>query len=133
MQTQRITFPDGSVLWRCPVCREAYGFEKLTCCESGTPTAFRAARRVKRFSDGPGTKLKKILESYGVREKKGCGCSGLAAMMNRWGPAKCRTNMPVIVEHLQKQAAERYWIVPPKLTIERLVEKAIQESERASE
>lgn len=53
---------------------------------------------------GPGTELKKILEKFGIRAKKDCGCSGYADVMDLKGPAWCLANLGEVTERLKNQA-----------------------------
>jgi glycosyltransferase involved in cell wall biosynthesis len=55
-------------------------------------------------SEGPGTELKKILESYGLQGGEGCGCNAMAQKMNNWGPEGCRKNMSEITAILERNA-----------------------------
>ena len=54
--------------------------------------------------EGPGTEMKKILQSYGLREMRNCGCNAMADNMNLWGSQGCREHMDVITEFLKNNA-----------------------------
>lgn len=56
--------------------------------------------------DGPGTELKKILESYGLQASENCGCNHMARQMNLWGPEAClaESNLNYTKEFLKNNA-----------------------------
>lgn len=81
---------------------------------------------------GPGTALKAILLSMGIKAGK-CSCNAMATKMDRWGPSGCREHLPEIVASLVKEANRRKWmkVIPMKgLWAEMLVNQAIEASEK---
>lgn len=69
-------------------------------------------RHAQPFLQGPGTQLKRILETFGITAQSGCGCDSMVARMNRWGVAGCREHLPEIVAHLEHEAKARGWRMP---------------------
>jgi hypothetical protein len=59
---------------------------------------------------GVGDHFHRLAKSYfGADYQEDCGCSDLADLMNRWGPAGCRKNRAKLVDRLQRKAAEAGW------------------------
>jgi glycosyltransferase involved in cell wall biosynthesis len=56
--------------------------------------------------DGPGTELKTILASYGLKATENCGCNTMANQMNLWGPENClkEDNLTYISKMLEANA-----------------------------
>lgn len=80
---------------------------------------------------GPGTELKKLLSWFASPSKK-CNCSTKAALMDSWGPQKCRQQREVIVTWLVDEAVGL--AVPrqlvPKSAIRAIVTLAINTAEK---
>jgi hypothetical protein len=51
-----------------------------------------------------GTELKELLASLGVTESTGCGCTDLAAQMDRNGIAWCKANAGALSDRLRDNA-----------------------------
>jgi hypothetical protein len=70
----------------------------------GTPRATLAP-------PGPGTHLARILTEVGIHEPGCCGCGGLAASMDAWGPAGCRepANEATILAQLRENYDKLGW------------------------
>lgn len=66
---------------------------------------------VAHLNQGPGTELKRILESLGI-EPGNCRCNSMVKKMNRWGSAGCHAHLREIVDHLEFQARARGWKLP---------------------
>ncbi len=58
---------------------------------------------------GPGTELKKLLESLGLTPVAGCGCESRVATMNQWGVPGCESRRPEIESWLRAEAAKLGW------------------------
>lgn len=58
---------------------------------------------------GPGTELKALIASLGIQPKPNCGCNRLAAEMDAWGVAGCRTRHHEICGRIKDNAAEWGW------------------------
>ena len=56
---------------------------------------------------GAGTELQRILGWFGIHPSRGCGCAGLATMMDFRGPDWCLTYLERIVSHMQAEAQRR--------------------------
>ena len=81
---------------------------------------------------GPGTELKKLLGSFGIRSKeKGCGCRSYQKKMDKGGPQWCRDHKQEIIDHLAKEAKKRK-LPFIRLAAEKLVELAIRRAEKDS-
>lgn len=81
---------------------------------------------------GPGTELKLVLKSIGIRAAD-CSCDSMARRMDKWGGAGCREHMDEIVASLVKEADRRKWMkfIPMKaMWAEELVNRAIEASEK---
>ena len=66
---------------------------------------------------GPGTELKKLLLSLGLRSNAGCDCNVKAAQMDRWGAAGCRERRDEITQWLRDNAKERGWVEKAKAAV----------------
>ena len=55
-------------------------------------------------STGVGTELSKLIPSWAVQFKKGCGCKDMQKKMDRWGPDGCEAREDEIVAHLLSQS-----------------------------
>jgi hypothetical protein len=77
----------------------------------------RKQRIVKKptWGGGVGTELKDLLKSIGIEEKSGCGCSDMAAKMDKWGVEGCRTHRNDILKWLRGKQKEVTWV--EKITI----------------
>lgn len=51
--------------------------------------------------NGPGTELQTLLESMGLKAKKGCSCKAMVRQMNRWGIEGCRENRAWIIARMK--------------------------------
>jgi hypothetical protein len=51
---------------------------------------------------GPGTELKRLLESLHLQSQAGCGCDAMVLQMNVWGVEGCRAHRAIIVEKLRE-------------------------------
>ena len=79
--------------------------------------------------DGPGTRLKRKLNSWGFKEQKGkCPCLRYARKMNLNGPKWCRKNQKRIVGWLRKSAKGRR-LPFSQLIANRWIRQAIEEYE----
>lgn len=58
-------------------------------------------------SGGPGTELKAILSTLGIRATSTCSCNSKAAQMDAWGPDGCERNFETIIGWLESQANAR--------------------------
>jgi len=56
---------------------------------------------------GPGTELKELLESIGIKEDPSCDCNARMEQMDRWGVNGCRQNRETIVGWL-KEGKDRW-------------------------
>jgi hypothetical protein len=72
-----------------------------------------------------GCALKELVDWFGIKEKKGCGCKEMMSQMNAWGVDGCRERMPVIVAHLREKSLERGFVPLPDIAFRGLVELAI--------
>lgn len=59
---------------------------------------------------GPGTELKRMLESYGVETREDCGCRGLQLQMDELGVEGCRTNFDAIADQIRKNGEKWEWL-----------------------
>ena len=59
--------------------------------------------------EGPGTELKKILESLGITGSVGCDCNAKMNQMNAWGVKGCIEHRGEIIEWLRQQRDKRGW------------------------
>lgn len=114
---------------------ESSGKKYLIAWEEGRGPGQRETKPAKtkpqKPPSGPGTELKSLFHWLGI-EDTGCGgCGGMAARMDRWGPAQCRNNLKRIVDHLEKQAAERN-LPFSRFAATKLVRLAIWKAERKS-
>lgn len=59
---------------------------------------------------GPGTELKLLLDTLGVRPREGCACKSRMTQMNQWGVAGCEQNRDEIIRWLKDEAGKtRGW------------------------
>jgi hypothetical protein len=56
---------------------------------------------------GCGQELKATLKLIGIEAAPGCSCNARAAMMDDWGPAKCREELETILDWLKEEADKR--------------------------
>lgn len=62
--------------------------------------------------EGPGTELKQVFESLGIRQKSGCLCNIILRRMNNAGPEGCRSQRNELVEQIRTNATQfgiRHW------------------------
>lgn len=85
------------------------------------------------LDEGPGTELRKILDSIGVREPVDCDCKSYANLMDTWGADECNRKKQEIISHLNIQAIT--WLDMIKvalagyLTTDALVTEAIRRAD----
>jgi hypothetical protein len=58
---------------------------------------------------GPGTELKKILESLGIQSSPTCDCRSKASQMDLWGVEGCRENRETIIEWMRAGQGRWGW------------------------
>lgn len=68
---------------------------------------------------GPGTELKKLLATVGIKASPNCSCNAKAAQMDAWGPDECESRREEIVSWLGEEAVRR------KLPFSRLVARQV--------
>lgn len=78
----------------------AWEFSKIYRPCSGSPSETPAEPSA--VSEGPGTELKKIFDSIGIKQKSGCPCPARMAEMNRRGIQGCIDTKPEILGWLQE-------------------------------
>ncbi len=86
-----------------------------------------------KYKGGPGTELKILLKRLFIRASGGCGCDGMAANMDRWGPAGCREpkHRAEILDQMAKEAKKR-GLIFVRPAADAMVEFAIRKAERGS-
>lgn len=62
---------------------------------------------VPRESSGPGTELKKLLESIGIKASPTCKCNKTAKKMDKWGPEESLLHIEEIVDVMEATAKTR--------------------------
>lgn len=80
---------------------------------------------------GPGTELKRLLESFGITAGPNCACRAMMLRMDLHGPAWCEGHIDEIVAVMVKEAKRRDWmrLLPGKVfAAEALVRRAIARS-----
>lgn len=80
---------------------------------------------------GPGTELKKLLESLGLKSNAGCSCNAKAEEMDRWGVDGCKQRREEIAGWLRANAKERGWWEKAKATALAIVKGAAFELDPA--
>lgn len=60
-----------------------------------------------RPSSGPGTELKALLASFGIKATSGCKCNSMARQMDSWGPDESLKHIEEIVDVMQETAKSR--------------------------
>ena len=78
---------------------------------------------------GPGTELKRLLGSLGMRSTSGCPCDQRALLMDEQGPGWCRENLEVIVEWMREEANNR-GLPFVSMLAKLLILRAIRDAER---
>lgn len=63
--------------------------------------------RISKLEGGPGTELKKLLASLGIKPEKNCACNARARVMDRQGCDWCEQHIDVIVGWLREEAEKR--------------------------
>ncbi len=134
--------PDGGIRYCCEVC--GYGRTKPILIDRVghfPDKHYRACDVDKSF--GPGTALHRLIEQLGFTVDEGCGCAGMIANMDKWGPEGCRgEHLKEITERLEKKRSEASLIAKTKaaalalakglpLSIPELLELAIEQSEQS--
>ncbi len=85
-----------------------------------------------------GSQLESLIPDWAVKNKSGCGCSDMAARMDKYGINWCEDNKNTIVAHLMAQSEHlipAFKLVPKtmkKLIAEQLVNKAIENARKAT-
>jgi len=85
-----------------------------------------------------GSQLESLIPDWAVKNKSGCGCSDMAAKMDRYGIVWCEDNKNTIVAHLMSQSEHlipAFKLVPKtmkKIVAEQLVNKAIENARKAT-
>jgi len=85
-----------------------------------------------------GSQLEMLIPDWAVKNKSGCGCSDMAARMDKYGINWCEDNKSTIVAHLMSQSEHlipAFKLVPKtmkKLVAEQLVNKAIENAKKAT-
>lgn len=75
-------------------------FDRIHADFSLTPPRGRAAR-------GPGTILKEMLATVGIRSTTTCACNSTARKMDDWGPERSLEHIEEIVDVMARTARER--------------------------
>jgi hypothetical protein len=60
-----------------------------------------------RRPGGPGTELKKLLQTIGITATPGCSCNKRAATMDAKGADWCEAHIDEVVSWLREEAAKR--------------------------
>lgn len=60
-----------------------------------------------RATSGPGTELKKLLESIGIKASPTCKCNKMAKKMDKWGPEESLLHIEEIVDVMEATAKTR--------------------------
>jgi len=85
-----------------------------------------------------GSQLESLIPDWAVKNKSRCGCSDMAARMDKYGINWCEDNKNTIVAHLMSQSEHlipAFKLVPKtmkKLIAEQLVNKAIENARKAT-
>lgn len=58
---------------------------------------------------GPGTEMRKILESIGIYPRMGCRCKQLMIDMDEWGVVGCRLERTYIINVMEESAEQYNW------------------------
>ena len=106
--------------------------DEATCAAECPPadTTPPGGRTMTKPTGGPGTELKRLLGSFGIKSKeKGCGCRSMALKMDRWQAEGCRQHKAEIIDHLAKEAEKRK-LPFIRLAAEKLVDLAIRRAEK---
>lgn len=84
-------------------------------CPHGKPWGYRQPENVADaataipLKSGPGTELKRLLESMGIAESSGCACASYAKVMDAWGPDECERRADEIIGKLLAEGGKRWW------------------------
>jgi hypothetical protein len=100
----------------CPICPklDLPGYEHV---RANLMPEERPTRQHPGFSspllvqEGPGTELKRLLESLGVHNVENCSCRERMEEMNRWGVAGCKERRNEIVDWMREGAPRFGWSV----------------------
>jgi len=68
-----------------------------------------ADSKIQSLPNGPGTELKKLFGSLGVKEYAGCNCERTRKQMDLWGVVGCREHFSLIREWLVEAQAKAGW------------------------
>lgn len=68
---------------------------------------YELIRKRYALSTGPGTMLKSMLESLGIRASKTCKCNKMARKMDEWGPEEALKHIEEIVDVMEETAKKR--------------------------
>lgn len=84
-----------------------------------------------RQANKPGTELKKILASWGIKDDKECGCQDHANTMDQLGVYWCKNNIETIVDWMMDSAKNKWWskLLATRWITRRLILKAIRNCE----
>ena len=66
-----------------------------------------SVRKKAAAGSGPGTELKKLLSSIGIKAAPNCSCNARANVMDAKGVEWCESNVDTIVGWLREEAAKR--------------------------
>jgi len=115
---------EAYTLDQCRLCwlGEHDGAYRLLWGIPGHPThAARPPQRLATFATptpvGPGTELKKLLESLGLKSEAGCSCNQKAEQMDAWGVEACRLHRNEIAGWLRDNAQQRGWLEKAKAAV----------------
>lgn len=84
--------------------RQQYGLTVLSCRAEDRPAVPVTTER-----QGPGTELKKLLESLGITASENCPCNARAEEMDNLGVAGCRARREEIVSWLREGSTAWGW------------------------
>lgn len=106
--------------------RSAVPIEQVVC-----PCRLGLAQAAQRVLVGNATKA--LLVGLGHQDSGGCGCAGMIAKMNAWGPNGCREHRSEIVAHLVKQSKAKSTELPFGLDLADLLGDLVDEACRLAE
>lgn len=94
-----------------------------------------------KFWQRPGTVIKSTLAAWGITEKAGCGCYGLANKMDKVGPDVVEKEIDTYVADMQvsiktwrsKSFITRTLVRPPDKIVKGLIEYGIWKSRQTPE
>lgn len=77
------------------------------CGRMVATTAERVSAHCRSAQKGPGTELKALLASLGIKASPTCKCNKMATQMDSWGPEESLRHIEEIVDVMQQTAADR--------------------------